>query len=200
MIAYVSGICKEIEEDSVVIDVGGIGYRVFTPITEALVRMGVGNSMTLYTHFCVREDAQILYGFLEKSTLKLFRQLINVNGVGPKYALAILTQLSENAVILAIASGDHKALTKVSGIGPKTAQRIVLDLKDKVSVSQEDATLMPEIRIETEEKGSAAEVLEALSSLGYTRAEASVALGKIYDEKKTVQQLVKEALRQLAAF
>ena len=196
MIAYVSGICKEIEEDSVVIDVGGIGYRVFTPITEALVRMGVGNPMTLYTHFCVREDAQILYGFLEKSTLKLFRQLINVNGVGPKYALAILTQLSENAVILAIASGDHKALTKVSGIGPKTAQRIVLDLK----VSQEDATLMPEIRIETEEKGSAAEVLEALSSLGYTRAEASAALGKIYDEKKTVQQLVKEALRQLAAF
>ena len=181
MIAYVSGICKEIEGDSVVIDVGGIGYRVFTPITEALVRMGVGNPMTLYTHFCVREDAQILYGFLEKSTLKLFRQLINVNGVGPKYALAILTQLSENAVILAIASGDHKALTKVSGIGPKTAQRIVLDLKDKVSVSQEDATLMPEIRIETEEKGSAA-------------------LGKIYDEKKTVQQLVKEALRQLAAF
>lgn len=200
MIAYVSGICKEIEEDSVVIDVGGIGYRVFTPITEALVRMGVGNPMTLYTHFCVREDAQILYGFLEKSTLKLFRQLINVNGVGPKYALAILTQLSENAVILAIASGDHKALTKVSGIGPKTAQRIVLDLKDKVSVSQEDATLMPKIRIETEEKGSAAEVLEALSSLGYTRAEASAALGKIYDEKKTVQQLVKEALRQLAAF
>ena len=200
MIAYVSGICKEIEEDSVVIDVGGIGYRVFTPITEALVRMGVGNPMTLYTHFCVREDAHILYGFLEKSTLKLFRQLINVNGVGPKYALAILTQLSENAVILAIASGDHKALTKVSGIGPKTAQRIVLDLKDKVSVSQEDATLMPEIRIETEEKGSAAEVLEALSSLGYTRAEASAALGKIYDEKKTVQQLVKEALRQLAAF
>ncbi|HIR34976.1 MAG TPA: Holliday junction branch migration protein RuvA [Candidatus Faecimorpha stercoravium] len=200
MIAYVSGICKEIEEDSVVIDVGGIGYRVFTPITESLVRKGVGNPMTLYTHFCVREDAQILYGFLEKSTLKLFRQLINVNGVGPKYALAILTQLSENAVILAIASGDHKALTKVSGIGPKTAQRIVLDLKDKVSVSQEDATLMPEIRIETEEKGSAAEVLEALSSLGYTRAEASAALGKIYDEKKTVQQLVKEALRQLAAF
>ena len=74
------------------------------PSPEALVRMGVGNPMTLYTHFCVREDAQILYGFLEKSTLKLFRQLINVNGVGPKYALAILTQLSENAVN----SGDRQ--------------------------------------------------------------------------------------------
>ncbi len=72
MIAYVSGICKDIEEDSVVIDVGGVGYRVFTPVTEALVRKGVGNPITLYTHFCVREDSQILYGFLEKSTLKLF--------------------------------------------------------------------------------------------------------------------------------
>ena len=200
MIAYVSGICKDIEEDSVVIDVGGVGYRVFTPVTEELVRKGVGNPLTLHTHFCVREDAQILYGFLEKSMLKLFRQLINVNGVGPKYALAILTQLSESAVVLAIAGGDHKALTKVSGIGPKTAQRIVLDLKDKVSVSAEEEAILPKFVTEPEAQGSSAEALEALEALGYSKAEASQALGRVYDETKTVQQLLKEALRQLAAF
>lgn len=133
MIAYVSGVLKEIEEDSAIVDVGGIGYRVYTPVTEKLMRVGVGNLLTLHTYLCIREDAQLLYGFTEKSTLKLFQQLINVNGVGPKYALAILTQMAPDAVAFAIASGDHKALTKVSGIGPKTAQRIILDLKDKVS-------------------------------------------------------------------
>ena len=133
MIAYVKGELVAVEETSVIIDNQGMGFRVFTPIREDLLRIGVGSQIKLHTYMNVREDAMILFGFLQPEALALFKQLINVNGVGPKYALAILTAMSVDQVILAIASEDKKALTKVAGIGPKTAGRIILDLKDKVS-------------------------------------------------------------------
>lgn len=199
MIAYVSGVLKEIEEDSAIVDVGGIGYRVYTPVTEKLMRLGVGNPLTLYTYLCVREDAQLLYGFMEKDTLRLFQKLINVNGVGPKFALAILTQLAPDAAAFAIASGDHKALTKVSGIGVKTAQRIILDLKDKVSAPQLTAAL-PAQETGPLAGGAAAEASAAMEALGYTQAEARQAVGAVYAPDKTAQQLIKEALKQIAAF
>ncbi len=197
MIAYVSGILAEIEEDSVIVDVGGIGYRVYTSVTEDLVRVGVGNKLTLHTYLNIREDAQILYGFMEKPTLKLFQQLINVNGVGPKYALAILTQMKPESAAAAIASGDYKALTKVSGIGPKTAQRIVLDLKDKVGAVQ---TVPEELMQPAGQavQGTAAEAATALESLGYTRGEAQAAIARVYREGMDSGRILKEALKQLA--
>lgn len=197
MIAYVSGILAEIEEDSVIVDVGGIGYRVYTSVTEDLVRVGVGNKLTLHTYLNIREDAQILYGFMEKTTLKFFQQLINVSGVGPKYALAILTQMKPESAAAAIASGDYKALTKVSGIGPKTAQRIILDLKDKVGVVQavpEELT-QPAGQVV---QGTAAEAAAALESLGYTRGEAQAAIARVYREGMDSGRILKEALKQLA--
>lgn len=197
MIAYVSGILAEIEEDSVIVDVGGIGYRVYTSVTEDLVRVGVGNKLTLHTYLNIREDAQILYGFMEKTTLKFFQQLINVSGVGPKYALAILTQMKPESAAAAIASGDYKALTKVSGIGPKTAQRIILDLKDKVGVVQavpEELT-QPAGQVV---QGTAAEAVAALESLGYTRGEAQAAIARVYREGMDSGRILKEALKQLA--
>lgn len=197
MIAYVSGILAEIEEDSVIVDVGGIGYRVYTSVTEDLVRVGVGNKLTLHTYLNIREDAQILYGFMEKTTLKFFQQLINVSGVGPKYALAILTQMKPESAAAAIASGDYKALTKVSGIGPKTAQRIILDLKDKVGVVQavpEELT-QPAGQVV---QGTVAEAVAALESLGYTRGEAQAAIARVYREGMDSGRILKEALKQLA--
>lgn len=197
MIAYVSGILAEIEEDSVIVDVGGIGYRVYTSVTEDLVRVGVGNKLTLHTYLNIREDAQILYGFMEKTTLKFFQQLINVSGVGPKYALAILTQMKPESAVAAIASGDYKALTKVSGIGPKTAQRIILDLKDKVGAVQavpEELTQSAGQAVQ----GTAAEAAAALESLGYTRGEAQAAIARVYREGMDSGRILKEALKQLA--
>ena len=187
----------EIEEDSVIVDVGGIGYRVYTSVTEDLVRVGVGNKLTLHTYLNIREDAQILYGFMEKTTLKFFQQLINVSGVGPKYALAILTQMKPESVAAAIASGDYKALTKVSGIGPKTAQRIILDLKDKVGAVQavpEELTQPAGQAVQ----GTAAEAAAALESLGYTRGEAQAAIARVYREGMDSGRILKEALKQLA--
>ena len=197
MIAYVSGFLAEIEEDSVIVDVGGIGYRVYTSVTEDLVRVGVGNKLTLHTYLNIREDAQILYGFMEKTTLKFFQQLINVSGVGPKYALAILTQMKPESAAAAIASGDYKALTKVSGIGPKTAQRIILDLKDKVGAVQavpEELTQLAGQAVQ----GTAAEAAAALESLGYTRGEAQAAIARVYREGMDSGRILKEALKQLA--
>ena len=203
MIAYVSGILKDIEEQSAVVDVGGIGYRVYTPVTEELVRVGVGNPITLYTYMSVREDAQQLFGFLKKSTLKLFQQLITVSDVGAKAGLAILTQLPADTVVYAIAGGDYKTLTKVSGIGNKKAQRIVLELKDKVGIPSAeipgDAAGAPS-SVSTAEKGVKGEVIAALESLGYSRTEIMQILSNVPTEGRTAEAVVKDVLKQLAVF
>lgn len=200
MIAYVKGELAAIEETSVIIDNQGMGFRVFTPIREELLRIGVGSQIKLYTYMNVREDAMILFGFLQPEALALFKQLINVNGVGPKYALAILTAMSVDQVILAIASEDKKALTKVAGIGPKTAGRIILDLKDKVSfTSGSEGVDMPVSGGTGEESsaGAAAEAVMALVALGYGQSEAAAAVKKVAQPDMAVEEIIKQSLKQL---
>lgn len=199
MIAYVSGLLADIEASSAVVDVNGVAYRVFTPVREDLVRIGVGNKITLYTYLKVSQDDVQLFGFIRKSDLELFKMLIGVNGVGPRYALAILTQLEADAVQFAIASGDYKALTKVSGIGTKTAQRIVLDLKDKVGMPERsDIGNTAAITSAASGTGVAAEAAAAMEALGYSRTEAMQVLQRIDTEGRTVEQILKDALKQLA--
>jgi Holliday junction DNA helicase RuvA len=199
MIAYVSGLLADIEASSAVVDVNGVAYRVFTPVREDLVRIGVGNKITLYTYLKVSQDDVQLFGFIRKSDLELFKMLIGVNGVGPRYALAILTQLEADAVQFAIASGDYKALTKVSGIGAKTAQRIVLDLKDKVGMpDRTDLGNTAAITSAAAGTGVAAEAAAAMEALGYSRTEAMQVLQRIDTEGRTVEQILKDALKQLA--
>ena len=142
----------------------------------------------------------ILFGFLQPEALSLFKQLINVNGVGPKYALAILTAMSVDQVILAIASEDKKALTKVSGIGPKTAGRIILDLKDKVSFTPGgDGAGIPVPGEIAEESavGAAAEAVMALLALGYGQSEATATVKKVAQPDMSVEEIIKQSLKQL---
>ena len=200
MIAYVKGELAAIEETSVIIENQGMGFRVFTPIREDLLRIGVGSQIKLHTYMNVREDAMILFGFLHQEALALFKQLINVNGVGPKYALAILTAMSVDQVILAIASEDKKALTKVAGIGPKTAGRIILDLKDKVSfTSGNEPAAMPVggEAADTGTVGAAAEAVMALLALGYAQSEAAAAVKKVAQPEMSVEEIIKQSLKQL---
>lgn len=200
MIAYVKGELAAIEETSVIIENQGMGFRVYTPIREELLRIGVGSRIQLHTYLNVREDAMILYGFLQTEALQLFKQLINVNGVGPKYALAILTAMSTDQVILAIASEDKKALTKVAGIGPKTAGRIILDLKDKISFTPGSAeTSLPaeNTAADTGAAGASAEAVMALMALGYGQSEAAGAVRKIAQPDMTVEEIIKLSLKQL---
>ena len=200
MIAYVKGELAVIEETSVIVENQGMGFRVYTPIREDLLRIGVGGQIKLHTYMNVREDAMILFGFLQPEALSLFKQLINVNGVGPKYALAILTAMSVDQVILAIASEDKKALTKVAGIGPKTAGRIILDLKDKVSFTSGNESAAVPVSGETAETGTvgaAAEAVMALLALGYGQSEAAAAVKKVAQPEMTVEEIIKHSLKQL---
>lgn len=200
MIAYVKGELAAIEETSVILENQGMGFRIYTPIREDLLRLGVGSQIKLHTYMNVREDAMILFGFLQPEALSLFKQLINVNGVGPKYALAILTAMSVDQVIMAIASEDKKALTKVAGIGPKTAGRIILDLKDKVSFTTGSGeTEMPVGAgpMETGADGAGSEAVMALMALGYSQSEAAGAVSKVAQPDMTVEEIIKQSLKQL---
>ena len=200
MIAYVKGELAAIEETSVILENQGMGFRIYTPIREDLLRLGVGSQIKLHTYMNVREDAMILFGFLQPEALSLFKQLINVNGVGPKYALAILTAMSVDQVIMAIASEDKKALTKVAGIGPKTAGRIILDLKDKVSFTTGSGeTEMPvgAGQMETGADGAGSEAVMALMALGYSQSEAAGAVSKVAQPDMTVEEIIKQSLKQL---
>ncbi len=182
MIAYVNGIVENIEEDNVVLDVNGIGYNVNISGSTAARLPGIGMQAKLYTYTCVREDAFLLYGFLSRDELKLFKQCLTVSGIGPKGGLALLSALDADSLRFAILSGDVKAISRAPGIGKRTAERLILELKGKISV--EDTGIGGEtasygentLAMDSEQKR---EAVEALVSLGYGQAEALKAVNSI---------------------
>ena len=137
MYSYIKGILTDMEEDLVVVEAGGIGYNIYTTGQTFRLLPAIGQEVKLYTYLNVREDAMILYGFLTKDDLRVFRLLIGVNGIGPKGALAILSVMTTDDLRFAVLGDDAKAIAKAPGIGAKTAQRVILELKDKLSL--EDA-------------------------------------------------------------
>ena len=137
MYAYIKGELAETNPDHIVIETGGIGYQVFISGQTFEYLPAVGEEIKVYTYLYLREDAVILYGFLTKDDLELFKLLISVSGIGPKGGLAILSALSADDLRFAVLSGDSKAISKAPGVGAKTAQRVILELKDKMSL--EDA-------------------------------------------------------------
>lgn len=201
MIAYVNGALEDIAEDNAVVDVGGIGYNVKISADTASRLPGIGEPVRLYTYTCVREEAFLLYGFLTRSELEIFKKLITVNGIGPKGGLAILSVMDADDLRYAIMSGDSKAIAKAPGIGPKTAQRVILDLKDKITI--DDALIDREIA-ETAGGASSAdtpqkrEAIEALVSLGYGRAESMKAVNAVEGiEEMDSGAVLKAALKKM---
>ncbi len=201
MISYVKGILEELETDAAIIDVGGIGFRVYTPVSQELMKKGVGSEVKLYTYMNVREDAMILFGFLDKVSLELFEKLIGVTGVGPRSGLAILSTLSTQQLVGAIISEDKKTLSSVPGIGQKTASRIILDLKDKVGAvgasSGEGITAADLGPVGAE--GPAQEAVMALSALGYSQSDASRAVAKVtaVNPGLSVEDIIRSCLKLL---
>ena len=203
VISYIRGPLEEKREDSVVIEAGNIGYRIFIPPSLLGELPGLGEEVKIYTYFSVREDGMSLFGFLSKQDLEMFRQLIGVNGVGPKSALGILSALKPDVLRMAVLSGDAKAISKAPGVGAKTAQRIILDLKDKVKA--EDVLFAGADLAENrntdlsgmEEAGK--EAVEALTALGYSASEAQTAVKKVtIMENMTSEDVLKGALKYLA--
>ena len=169
MIDHIRGAVTYKEPNLVVIECGGVGYACRTSMQTAAAVGAVGEDALLYTRLTVREDEIALYGFSERSERGCFDQLTSVSGVGPKAALAILSDFTPDRFALAVAAGDYKQFTKTKGIGAKTAQRIVLELKDKVAKSVQSAGL-PAAPM-TVGSGNLEEAMSALQVLGYSQAE-----------------------------
>ena len=186
------------DASSVAVSCGGVAFRCFTS-QVTLAEIGDKHSVTLYTYLSVKEDALDLFGFYDETELDFFKMLISITGVGPKAAVAILSVLTPDSLALAIASGDHKAITKAQGVGPKLAQRIVMELKDKVgSVSLSGSAKEAVSSVNSASSGSAqAEAIEALEMLGYSRSEASAAVSKL-DKSLSVEKLITESLKILS--
>lgn len=205
MIALMDGIIDTIEEDAVILLVGGIGYRVYMPVSM-IAELDVGHTTRLYTHQHVREDAILLYGFTTDVSRKLFLRLQSASGIGPKVAVAMLHHLTSVQIVRAVQSGDVVQLTQVPGVGAKTAQRLILELKDRVADllpdrEDGDADILPIIAKAKGGKASQfSEVSAALLGLGFTDREIQSILQDIGDEiaDKSIADGVKQALRALA--
>lgn len=193
MIAYIRGLVDEIGEDYVIIDNNGIGYFISMPISEIENLKKQKGIVKINTYHYVREDSIDLFGFIEKESLNMFKILLNISGVGPKAALSILSVLSPQNLILAIITGDEKALCKAQGVGKKLAQRLMLELKDKFK----NYDFLPNGEVEEAQYNDSMEAVGALMSLGYTRQEAALAIKKINTEGLGIEEIVKLALKVL---
>ena len=171
-----------------VVECGGVGFFCNTSNTT-LYDISGERKVTLFTHLNVREDAMDLFGFSTEIELQWFRMLVSVNGVGPKAALAILSELTPDRLALAISANDVKMIKSAPGIGPKIAQRIILDLKDKVSAYATDNG--------TKDMPNVSEAVAALTMLGYSQADASVAVSQI-DPSLSVEDIIRQALKILS--
>lgn len=191
MIATLSGAVSEKLADTVVLDVRGVGYGLYVT-AEDHSRLVSGEQVKLYVYEHVREQAHDLFGFLSRDTQSLFEQLLNVNGVGPKMALNMLSIGSTQAVRQAIASGDVKLIQRANGVGKRVAERVIVDLKDKVGLAGVD--LESTGVLQSQDKLLKDEAIEALVALGYTTADAAVALQKI-DPKLPTEDRIKQALK-----
>ncbi len=189
MIATLQGKLQAREQDSIVVNVGGVGFRVRVS-SRALANVGApGGEVNLFTHLRVREDELTLYGFLSQDELRLFETLLTVSGVGPRVALGILSAASLETLRLALAQGNVDVLTGIPGIGRKTAQRLVLELKGKV-----DVTGLGEVgELTTADQ----DVINALVNLGFSAADAARAAQAVPSGAKTVEERIRIALQNL---
>lgn len=202
MISFIRGELAVVEEDKVVVDVGGVGYGIFMSGQALSLLPQPGNEVKIYTYLNVKEDALQLFGFLTREDLEVFRLLIGVSGIGPKGGLNILSCLSPDELRFAVLSGDAKAISAAPGIGKKTAEKLILELKDKMKIEDvlEHAAHgdeNPRIESASTDSGMQAEAVQALVALGYGSAESMRAVKKTSPECGTVEDILKEALKYL---
>ncbi len=191
MIASLEGMLEYRAADSVIVNVGGIGFQVYVSGSTLSQLGAIKDKVSLYTHLHLREDNASLYGFASTEELALFRNLISVSGVGPKLALALLSALSPEQLVMAIASGNVDVISQVSGVGKKVASRLVVELRGKME-KQWEGTILPLASEDTE-------AVAALTSLGYSLRESTQAIFSLPNpDGMSLEEKVKAALQQLA--
>ncbi len=201
MISYIKGELTEVFEDTVVVETNGIGYNIRVPASVLDRLPSVGSAVRIYTYLYVKEDAMNLFGFLSRDDLSVFKLLLNVSGIGPKGALAILSTIGPDDLRFAVLSEDVKTISSAPGIGAKTAKRLIIELKDKLKLAE-----VFETALANKEKASSEndvllarnEAVEALVALGYASAQAMKAVQQVENaEEKDSEQILKEALKKL---
>jgi len=197
MIAQLIGIIVEKQSDSLLIDVNGIGYEVLVSLTSFFDTPSIGSQIKLLTHFVVREDAQLLYGFTTYDERNLFRHLIKVNGVGPKLGLAILSGMTATEFDQCVQKNDLTSLVAIPGVGKKTAERLIIEMRDKKTLSTKKEILEESGPESVRLSDIFSEAESALVALGYRPQEASKMVSGIADcGFTTTEELIKLALKQ----
>lgn len=200
MISYIRGKLAAVEEEKVILDVGGVGYGIFMP-GQSMGRLpAIGSEVQLHTYLNVREDAMQLFGFLTRDDLKIFKLVIGVSGIGPKGGLSILSKLTPDDLRFAVLSGDAKAISAAPGIGKKTAEKLIIELKDKLSMedmireSVSEEAVIPQSGI----TGIQTDAVQALTALGYGSTEALRAVKQVaVTEETDVETVLKQALKYM---
>lgn len=192
MYYYIKGEYVFKDENFIVVEAGGVGYKIYTSGKTVENMPPLESPVKIYTHFYVREDVQDLYGFYSNEELSMFLHLISVSGVGPKAALSILSVASPGEIAGAVIKRNIKVITKAQGVGPKLAERIILELKNKIQTIDAIAEEFSDVDI----SDNTSEAVSALTALGYSEQEAKKAVG-LTDSNMSVEDMIKEALKKL---
>ncbi len=199
MFYYIKGILAHSDLTCAVIDAGGVGYKMTVSQTTHDTLPALGKEAKLFTYMAVREDGIELFGFATTDELAAFKLLIGVSGVGPKVAISILSLLTPQKFTAVVCSEDKKTLGKASGVGAKTAARIILELKDKMSGAMifTDSDMNSDVATAQESTSELADALDALSVLGFSRADVMVALRGLDTSKMNAEEIIKAAMKKL---
>lgn len=198
MIGCLIGEVFALEAPTVLLNVNGVGYEIDTPLST-FCQLQKGQKVTLWTHLAVREDAQLLYGFLNQQEKIIFRTLLKVNGVGPKMALGILSTLSVEMLVHTVENGDVKTLVKVPGVGAKTAERLMIELRDRFKAFSTGAAASGTSTTQIQFTGNSAvaEAEAALQSLGYKPAEAQKLVNAAKGDFTEASDIIRAALKSM---
>lgn len=202
MIGQLRGTILEKQPPQLLLDVHGVGYEIDAPMSTFYKLPDVGQEVTLLTHFVVREDAQLLYGFYSSEERMLFRTLLKVNGVGPRLSLTILSSLDPDEFVRCVVNNDTASLVRVPGVGKKTAERLIIEMRDKLSTWQQGSTKELNFAVSGETSSRnhlVQDAVSALIALGYKPQEASRAVSKVDDSVLSSEEMIRRALREMVA-
>lgn len=210
MIGRLSGTIAEKSPPEILIECAGVGYEVTMPMTSIYALPELNELAIIYTHFVVREDAQLLYGFANKIERKLFRLLIKVNGVGPKLALAVLSAMSADQFVSCVRHDDVSGIVKIPGVGKKTAERLLIEMRDRLKdwqMSSTPATDAMPVQLSTEQTfvnsfndssySNKGDATNALISLGYKQVQADKAVKLVYTDGMSSEDIIRHALKSM---
>ena len=195
MIGHLKGKIISKSPPEVLLEVQGIGYEVLCPMSTIYELDNLYDDVLLFTHLSIKEDAHTLFGFITKDEKNVFRELIRVNGVGPKVALAILSNLSVHSLVECISTEDADLLAKTPGIGKKTALKLIVELQDRLSKLDLTGSLANSSKIKQNSNPNSKQAIEALQSLGFKSKEANRMVSKIEDQELSTEQLIRLALQ-----